>query len=118
MAKGAYMVIGYPEDPSFNLENALSAILASGAEYSYILHDKDTYDKDFQDDDGTEHKAGDLKKPHYHIFIGWERGFPSDFKRWKEDFCKPNGLVAPSKKKCIIHNPIKAYEYMIHKNEK
>ena len=40
-------------------------------EYAYILHDKDKYADDVIDDDTKEvlHKAGDLKKPHWHVII-------------------------------------------------
>lgn len=115
MAKGAYCVIGYPEDPAFNLDIVLAAIRSSGAEYAYILHDKDTWDTDGEDRQGNKHKAGDLKKAHYHFMIGWEVGFPKDFKAFKA-WCKSIGLVAISKKECLVRNPEKAYDYLIHKD--
>lgn len=114
MAKGAYSVLAYPE--SSDIQKILDSILASGAEYSYILHDKDTWDEDGEDKQGNKHKAGELKKPHYHILIGWETGFPQNFKKWKTEFCEPLGIVAPSKKQCLVRNPQKAYDYLIHKD--
>lgn len=42
-------------------------------EYAYILHDKDKWEEDSVDDDGIIiHKAGDIKKPHYHVILNFK----------------------------------------------
>lgn len=114
MAKGMYSFVSYPESSDIN--NICDVLAGAGAEYAYILHDKDTYDKDVTDSDGTEHKAGDLKKPHYHILAGWSKGF----KNWKQfkDLVQSVGAVAPSRDKCLVKDPYKAFDYLTHKNEK
>lgn len=92
MAKGAYSVICYPEDlekAGKTIDDVVVSARASGAEVAYILHDKDTYD---EGDD-----AGKPKKKHYHICLGWEKGYPDwkDFVEWqKENFCS-----SPEKRK-------------------
>lgn len=41
-------------------------------QYVYILHDKDTYSE--EDEQNGYGKAGELKKPHYHIFLKFKDG--------------------------------------------
>lgn len=38
-------------------------------EYAYIRHDKDVYDKEVTDEDGTVHPAGEPKKAHVHFLL-------------------------------------------------
>ena len=47
------------------------------------FHDKDTWDEDGEDKQGNKHKAGDTKKPHYHILAGWDKGISRLGKRSK-----------------------------------
>lgn len=61
--KGIWNIVEYPE--SYNLENALLFWRSAGASCMWTLHDKDL-DKD-----------GKPKKPHYHISLGWSKGFPT-----------------------------------------
>lgn len=58
----------YPEDETHC--DVLDYII-SFFEYAYILHDKDRFDEDIFDEESKEliHKAGDLKKPHWHVII-------------------------------------------------
>lgn len=110
MAKGAYFFVSYPE--SSDIQKICDALSGAGAEYAYILHDKDTWDFDGTVN-GVSHKAGDLKKPHYHILAGWDKGFPS----WKvfKSLCDSVGAVALSKEKCLVQDIFKCYDYMYHK---
>lgn len=105
--KGMYSIIAYPE--SSDIEEICQMILGKGGEYAYILHDQDTFDKD-----GKDHKAGDPKKPHWHILCGWSKGFPS----WKnfKSYCDAVGAVAISKKNCLVRDPYGAYKYLTHSN--
>ena len=114
MAKGAYFFISYPESSDIN--RICEVLQGAGAEYAYILHDKDIWDDDGEDKQGNKHKAGDTKKPHYHILAGWDKGFPS----WKTfkflaDSC---GAVAISKDRCLVKDIFKCYDYMYHKGAK
>lgn len=54
---------------------------------AYILHDKDVYE-----DDSEEHKEGDLKKPHYHVYCRLRKidGKPVNA-RYTRSFCKEIG---------------------------
>lgn len=58
----------YPED---SIHCDILDYIMTYFEYAYILHDKDKYADDVIDDDSKEvlHKAGDLKKPHWHVII-------------------------------------------------
>lgn len=58
----------YPEDDKHC--DILDYII-SYFDYAYILHDKDKFDDDIIDTETKEilHKAGDLKKPHWHVII-------------------------------------------------
>lgn len=114
MAKGMYSFIAYSE--SAKIEEICDVLKGAGAEYAYILHDKDTYDADVTDKDGTKHKAGDLKKPHWHILAGWSKGF-KDWKTFKA-LADSVGAVAVSRKECLVRNPYKAFDYLTHKNTK
>lgn len=114
MAKGAYFFICYPESSDIN--EICQVLQGAGAEYAYILHDKDTWDEDGEDKQGNKHKAGDIKKPHYHILAGWDKGFPS-WKKFK-NLCDECGAVAISKEKCLVQDIFRAYDYMYHKGAK
>ena len=116
MAKGMYSFVAYPE--SNDITHICEVLAGAGAEYAYILHDKDTYDSDKTDPDGTVHKAGDLKKPHWHILAGWRKGFP-DWKKFKTEIIPELGsVVAPSKSKCLVKDCQGAYDYLTHRNGK
>lgn len=58
----------YPEDESHC--DVLDYII-SYFDYAYILHDKDKFDDDVIDSETKEviHKAGEVKKPHWHVII-------------------------------------------------
>lgn len=52
----------YPDDPTHNF--LILQLMAGNYDCAYCLHDKDTYLFDT-----GEHKAGELKKAHYHVVI-------------------------------------------------
>lgn len=54
----------YPED-SEHLK--ILEYIKKYYEYAYILHDEDVWE-----DDTEEHKAGDKKKPHYHVVLNFK----------------------------------------------
>lgn len=109
MAKGMYMFIAYKESCDF--QGLLDNLGVMGAEYAYILHDKDVWEKDTEVN-GTLHKAGEPKKAHYHILAGWVNHFP-DWKTFKT-MVRTYGAVAPSKKECLVRDPYRAYSYLTH----
>lgn len=100
MAKGAWSVIVYPE--SADIMTCVDFFEGSGAEYSYILHDKDT-DKD-----------GNLKKAHYHLTLGWTKNFPC-FGKLRQ-MCKACGAVAVNEKECTVHDGEECEKYELHEN--
>lgn len=101
MSKGMYSFVAYPE--SSDIDKITETLTGSGAEWAWILHDKDN-DKD-----------GNPKKPHWHILAGWENHFPTwrDFKR----MCKEVGAVAVSSEKCLVHDCAGVEAYLDHHNE-
>lgn len=64
-----FVLVLYPE----NEAHSLAYLALTGCQYSAlcVLHDKDTYIEDKIDEETGEflHKAGDLKKNHYHFYI-------------------------------------------------
>lgn len=101
MSKGVYSIIAYPESCDIgNLTNLLSGM---GAEYKYILHDRD-----FLED-------GSHKKDHYHILCGWQNHFP-DWAVFKKAV-QSVGAVALSLQKCLVRDLFKVEEYLIHAND-
>lgn len=100
MSKGAWSVLVYPE--SADIRACVDLFVGTGAEYSYILHDKDK-DKD-----------GNPKKPHYHLTLGWMTGCPG-FGKLRQ-MCKACGAVAVSEQACTVHDGEACEEYELHKN--
>lgn len=99
MSKGAYSFIAYPE--SANIEEITQVLSSMGAQWCYILHDKDM--------------SGDQpKKPHWHIIAGWQRQFPL----WDRfaDMCDSVKAVALSPTACRVRDISKVEEYLVHKN--
>lgn len=101
MSKGMYSFVAYPE--SSDIDKITETLTGAGAEWAWILHDKDT-DKD-----------GNPKKPHWHILAGWENHFPTwrDFKRMTKEVC----AVAVSSEKCLVHDCAGMETYLDHHEE-
>lgn len=108
MAKGAYSFVAYPE--SADIEKITQKLTEAGAEWSYILHDKDVYLEDKDD-----HKKGDLLKAHWHIVAGWETGFPN----WRtfKALCSAVGAVAISYRVCFVTDCEGCTDYFTHPNQ-
>ena len=99
MAKGAYTFLAYPE--SSNIEKIKVALDSANWDYEISpLHDKDL------DNDGN------LKKPHYHIIVGFRRKVPEykDFKSYVKEY----GGVCPPYNKCIVHDIEELDSYLPH----
>lgn len=76
MQKRAWACVCYLDEP-------LTPLLALGADRGFMfLHDRDTYEADgshFEmlpngETEEVQHKAGDLKKPHWHIYAHFPHG--------------------------------------------
>lgn len=107
MAKGAWSVIVYPDAAEFTSMDAIvAAFAAAGADYSYILHDKDVKA------DGTP------KKSHYHLTLGWRKNW-LDFGELSA-LCKSIGNVfAPLREQeCIVHDADACERYELHLDDK
>ncbi|MDE6386127.1 MAG: replication protein [Eubacterium sp.] len=65
-----FVLVLYPND---NEIHSLAYLKLTSYQYSAlgVLHDKDVYTDDKVDEETGEfiHKAGDLKKPHYHFYV-------------------------------------------------
>lgn len=70
---------------------------------AWALHDKDTWSKDAED---GSHKAGDLKKPHYHFVCKFANA------RYFSGIAKEIGVPENTIRKC--NNLYKAYIYLWH----
>lgn len=115
MAKGMYSFLAYPE--SADISKICDGITEMGGDWQYILHDKDTWSSK-DEAKNPEHKAGTLKKPHWHIHAGFERGFP-DWKKFVA-FMKSVNAIAPGNGKlydystAFVRNPAAADAYLTH----
>lgn len=89
--------------------------------YAFIYHDKDLYLNDILDDNTNEiiHKKGDLKTPHYHIYLRLKTDRePDEIKRW----FMPKGLIDDNglPYNCLsqkVKSSVACIEYLTHKNE-
>lgn len=89
--------------------------------YAFIFHDKDIYLNDIIDDKTHEviHKKGDLKIPHYHIYLRLKTDRePDEIKRW----FMPKGLIDVNGLpfNCLtqkVKSSVACIEYLTHKNE-
>lgn len=89
--------------------------------YAFIYHDKDIYLNDILDDKTNEiiHKKGDLKTPHYHIYLRLKVSRePDEIKRWfmPKGLADDNGLPY----NCLsqkVKSSVACIEYLTHKNE-
>ena len=73
-----YHVILYPDSTSYNCDDVLNICLSKYSEVAYILHNKDVWEDEILNDDGTvKYSKGELKKPHYHVIIHTSPRYPS-----------------------------------------
>lgn len=88
--------------------------------YAFIYHDKDIYLKDILDDKNEiKHKKGDLKTPHYHIYLRLKSSRePDEIKRWfmpkglLDDNCLPFNCLSQK-----VKSSVACIDYLIHKND-
>lgn len=67
-----YEVVIYEDDPLFQEQYD---VLTSINEAIWIKHDKDVWNEDVLNDDGSiKYNAGDLKKAHYHFILKFKNG--------------------------------------------
>lgn len=79
--------------------------------YAYILHDKDTYTIE-DEKENTEHKAGTLKPPHWHIIGDFYENQQQQIKYVARWFGVPDNMVQKIKSRYIED----AFCYLIHQN--
>lgn len=77
--------------------------------WAYIIHDKDTYDKDGERADGSKYKKGDLKAPHIHLMMKFKN--PQAMHNVADWFEVNNNQVEKIKAKWVT-----ALRYLIHEN--
>lgn len=86
--------------------------------YAFIYHDKDTYDKDILDGDKVIHAQGELKQPHFHIYLKLKASRQEEeIRRWfmPKGVKDSNGLAF----NCLSQKVKSAYgaiEYLTHRN--
>lgn len=97
-----YVAVLYPEDPTHAA--AMAKLKSGGYDYAAILHDSDVYEED-----GKDHKKGDLKKPHWHIVI---RFSPNAL--WNTAVAKDLGIEPNYLEKC--RNMNRSLLYLVHRD--
>lgn len=108
-----YRALGYPESQDPNVIQKLKDMGLSSFAVS-CLHDKDRFDSDQWDENGNlVHRAGDLKKAHYHYVFKFSGG--TTWKTVYERICKPLGLVlSPLPQECLAFSDATALRYFLH----
>lgn len=96
-----YDLLLYEEDET---HQACLAKLASGYKYIAIKHDKDTWTEEDQLPEGV--KAGDLKKPHWHVIIKFPQA------RWNTAVAQELGIAINYLQKCVSYEG--SLLYLIH----
>lgn len=67
-----YEVVIYEDDPLFKEQYEALTVVNDAI---WIKHDKDVFNEDVLNDDGTiKYNAGDLKKAHYHFILKFKNG--------------------------------------------
>ena len=108
--------------PSIDIINEiLDKKLKNIKSYAFIYHDKDTYINDILDDKTNEiiHKKGDLKLPHFHIYLKLKSSRDcEEIKRWfmPKELIDVNGLPY----NCLsqkVKSSVACIDYLTHKNE-
>lgn len=107
--------------PSTNIINdILDKKLKNIKSYAFIYHDKDIYFNDILDDKNEIlYKKGDLKVPHFHIYLKLKSSRDSEeIKRW----FMPKGLTDEKglPYNCLsqkVKSSVACIEYLTHKNE-
>ena len=107
--------------PSTDIINdILEKKIKSIKSYAFIYHNKDIYLNDILDDKNEIlHKKGDLKTPHYHIYLRFKTNRDVDeIKRWfmPKGLLDENGLPY----NCLsqkVKSSVACIEYLTHKNE-
>ena len=97
-----WCVLLYPEDESH--ANALGLIRQS-FNYVGILHDKDSWTED-DEKENPEHKAGTLKKPHYHLILKFTQA------RWNTALAADLGIMPNYLEQCRSFDS--AAVYLVH----
>ena len=98
----AWCLILYPEDESH--AKALELIRQS-FNYVGILHDKDTWTEE-DEQQNPDHKAGEFKKPHYHIILKFSQA------RWNTALADDFGIAINYLEQC--RNFDSAALYLVH----
>lgn len=101
----------------YSSEKDLDCILLKNTEginrYAYILHDKDLYTEDVLNDKGEiVHKAGELKKAHFHVLIDFINAHT--FTSVKRIFTTAEDNPRVEK----VTDRVAFFRYLTHKDEK
>lgn len=95
----------YPEDST---HMSALAYIERYFDYAYILHDRDVW-TEADEKKNPEHKAGTLKKPHYHVVVSFKSA------KYNTGLAKELGITPNYIQEC--RNFDLALEYLIHHNE-
>lgn len=99
------MLMLYPDNPEH--KSAVDSIRESDIAYAMILHDKDTWSSE-DEIENPEHKAGEVKKPHWHIVLRFSNPC------WNTSVCTRFGIEGRFCKNADSCD--EALEYLVHKN--
>lgn len=95
-----WVMVLYPDDPSH--VECMSTLAQGGYTYAAILHDKDTW----EDGENENHKAGETKKPHWHVVLRTLNP------RWRDSVADELGIKPTYLERCRDRNA--ALLYLVH----
>lgn len=111
-----FCLLLYPDAENYNAKKVLR-YLQDSYDVAYALHDKDKFSAE-DEEENPEHKAGTVKKKHYHVVLRWT-GASARYRR---------GLAQEISQKCKCEFPKEAIEpckdldgallYLTHTGEK
>lgn len=97
-----WCVLLYPEDET---HAAALELIRQSFNYVGILHDKDTWTEE-DEQQNPDHKAGELKKPHYHIILKFTQA------RWNTAIAEDLGIAPNYLEQCRSFDS--AAVYLVH----
>lgn len=107
-----FVSVLYPDSDSYNCQEVLHYVLEN-YDCAYILHDRDVW-TDEDEKKNSEHKAGTLKKAHYHLVLRWVGMSP----RYRGGLAKELKLPKESIEPVMADSIDGALLYLVHAGEK
>lgn len=107
-----FVSVLYPDAENYKCQEVLEYV-ARNFDCAYILHDRDRWTEE-DEKKNTEHKAGTLKKPHYHLVFRWVGMAP----RYRGGLSKELNIPKETIEPVMADSIDGALLYLVHAGEK